>query len=205
MQRNNDSKKRKSNYNKNRTCYRSSDGRYYCYEYWDADANRTVTQQFEVGKDISEEWTIFLDETDHDEDLNDRYEGELRDPLFDKKVGDYKTDPESEDAVDPWEKLSKKSDSLEEALFAEPEKVNPQAVLVRKVIEESCTKSQQDFYFDHFGMGIQLEEMRQREAAQTGKLPTSAAMTNRKNKIIEKAAKSLGVERVKRHKYPTKD
>lgn len=47
--------------------------------------------------------------------------------------------------------------------------------------------------------------MRQAEAEQTGKLPSSAAMTNRKNKIIDKVAKSFGVERVKRHAYPKKD
>ena len=46
--------------------------------------------------------------------------------------------------------------------------------------------------------------MRQTEADQTGKLPSSAAMTNRKNKIIDKVAKSFGVERVKRHSYPKK-
>lgn len=202
---NNETKKRKSNYNEKRTCYRSSDGMYYCYKYWDADAKRMVTQQLEVGKDISEELTIFLDETDREHDLNDRYQNELRDSLFEKKLRDYKADPEDEEAVDPWEKLSRKNDSPEARLFAERKSENPQAVQVRKVIDEDCTKSQQDFYFDHFGMEIQLEEMRQREAAQTGKLPTAAAMTNRKNKIVDKAAKALGTTRVKRHKYPKKD
>ena len=76
---------------------------------------------------------------------------------------------------------------------------------MRRIIEEECTESQQDFFFEHFGKGTQLEEMRQAEAEQMGKLPSSAAMTNRKNKIIDKAAKSFGVERVKRHKYPKKD
>lgn len=55
---------------------------------------------------------------------------------------------------------------------------------MRRVIDENCTESQQDFYFEHFGASTQLEEMRQTEAAQTGKLPSSAAITNRKNKII---------------------
>lgn len=87
-------------------------------------------------------------------------------------------------------------------MFAEPE--NPQAVQVRRVIDEECTESQQDFFFEHFGVGTQLEEMRQTEAERTGKLPSSAAMTNRKNKVIDKVAKSFGVERVKRHQYPKK-
>ena len=50
-------------------------------------------------------------------------------------------------------------------------------------------------------MSKSLEEIRQAEAVKTGKLPTSAAMTNRKNRIIDKVAKALGVEREKRRLY----
>lgn len=200
----NDSKKRKSGFNPNRTCYLTADGKYYCYERWDDDAKRVVTQRLEVGKDLSLELTIMLDESDYDMDLQDRYEGELRDSLFDAKVNSYKADPENEDAVDPWDTLADKSGSPEDVMFAEPEPENPQAAQVRRVIDEECTEAQQDFFFEHFGEGMQLEEMRQAEAEQTGKLPSSAAMTNRKNKIIDKVAKSFGVERVKRHSYPKK-
>ena len=205
MQRNNDSKKRKSGFNPNRTCYLTADGKYYCYERWDDDAKCVVTQRLEVGKDLSLELTIMLDESDHDMDLQDRYESELRDPLFDAKVNSYKADPDNEDAVDPWDMIADKGGSPEDAMFAEPEPENPQAVEARRVIDEECTESQQDFFFEHFGMGTSLEDMRQAEAERTGKLPSSAAMTNRKNKIINKAAKAFGVERVKRHKYPEKE
>lgn len=205
MQRNNDSKKRKSNYNLNRTCYLTADGKFYCYERWDDDAKCVVTQRLEVGKDLSVELTIMLDESDHDMDLQDRYEGELRDPLFDAKVNSYNADPDNEDAVDPFDTLDDKSGSPYDVLFAEPEPENPQVAQVRRVIDEECTEAQQDFFFEHFGKVTQLEKMRQAEAAETGKLPSSQAMTNRKNKIIDKVAKSLGVERVKRHKYPKKD
>ena len=92
---------RKSGFNPNRTCYLTADGKYYCYERWDDDAKCVVTQRLEVGKDLSLELTIMLDEFDHDMDLQDRYEGELRDPLFDAKVNSYKADPDNEDAVDP--------------------------------------------------------------------------------------------------------
>jgi hypothetical protein len=204
MQRNKDSKKRKSGFNPNRACYLSSDGKYYCYEYWDDDAKRMVTQKLEVGKDLSVELTLILDSSDHDTDLNERYESELRDPLFDTKVKSYNADPNNEDAVDPWDTLTDKSSTLEDTLFSEPEPENPQVVETRRVIDEECTESQQDFFFEHFGMGTSLEDMRQAEAERTGKLPSSAAMTNRKNKIINKAAKVFGVERVKRHKYPEK-
>lgn len=201
----NETKKRKSNYNPNRTCYLTADGKYYCYERWDYDAKCVVTQKLEVGKDLSLELTLYLDESDHEMDLQDRYEDELRDSLFEAKVGSYKANPDDEDTIDPWDTLSDKSGSPEDILFAEPETENPQIAQVRKVIDENCTESQQNFFFEHFGEGKQLEEMRQAEAEQAGKLPSSAAMTNRKNKIIDKVAKSLGVKRVKRHKYPKKD
>lgn len=204
MSKSNDSKKRKSGFNPNRTCYLTADGKYYCYECWDDDAKCVVTQRLEVGKDLSLELTIMLDESDHDMDLQDRYEGELRDPLFDAKVNSYKADPDNEDAVDPWDTFADKGGSPEDAMFVEPEPENPQVEQVRRVIDEECTEAQQDFFFEHFGEGTQLEEMRQAEAEQTGKLPSSAAMTNRKNKIIDKVAKSFGVERVKRHSYPKK-
>lgn len=119
MQRNNDSKNRKSRFNPNRTCYLTADGKYYCHERWNDDAKCVVTQRFEVGKDLSVELTIMLDESDHDMDLQNRYEGELRDLLFDAKVNSYKADPDSEDAVDPWDTLADKGGSPEDAMFAE--------------------------------------------------------------------------------------
>lgn len=138
-------------------------------------------------------------------DLNDRYQDELRDSLFDAKIKSYKSDSDDEDAVDPWDMLADKSSSPEDILFAESETENPQVAHVRKVIDENCTESQQKFFFEHFGMGKQLEEMRQAEAEQAGRLPSSQAMTNRKNKIVDKVAKALGVERIKRRKSSKKD
>ena len=198
--------KYKAHYNPNRECYITADGKYLCYNTTDLETKRPTTLRYEIGKDgITEELTFFIDEINYQQDLSDRYENELRDPLFDAKVNSYKVDPDNEDAVDPWDMIADKSSSPENAMFAEPEQENPQAAQVRRVIDEECTESQQDFFFEHFGEGTQLEEMRQAEVRQTGKLPSSAAMTNRKNKIIDKVAKSFGVERVKRHKYPKKD
>ena len=193
---------RKSKYNPNRSSYLTADGKYYCYEYWDPEADRIVTQQFEVGKDLSVELTVILDEADHDADLTERYETELRDPLFDTKVATYEKSRKTEDAVSPWDTLSAAPDDSDDE--ADVDEADPMIEQVRRIIEENCTEAQQKFFFEHFGMGMQLEEMRQAEAQQTGKLPTAAAMTNRKNKIIDKVAKALGVERVKRHSYPKK-
>ena len=205
MSKSNETKKRKSGFNPNRTCYLTADGKYYCYEYWDPETKRVVTQKLEVGKDLSLELTIYLDESDHDMNLQDRYEGELRDPLFEAKLNSYNADPDNEDAVDPWDTLADKSGNPEDAMFTEMEQENPQVAEVRRIIDEECTEAQQDFFFEHFGMGKQLEEMRQAEAEKTGKLPTAQAYTNRKNKILDKAAKALGVERIKRRKSSKKD
>lgn len=152
MSKSNDLKKRKGGFNPNRTCYLTADGKYYCYERWDDDAKCVVTQRFEVGKDLSVELTIMLDESDHDMDLQDRYEGELRDPLFDAKVRS-KANSDDEDAADPWDTLADKGGSTEEALFAEPEPENPQVAQVRRVIDEDCTEAQQDFFFRAFRRG----------------------------------------------------
>ena len=202
----NETKKRKSGFNPKRGCYFTADGKYYCYERWDDEKKCIVTQKLEVGKDLSLELTIVLDESDHNMDLQDRYEGELRDPLFEAaKVNSYKADPNDEEAVDPWDTISAKGSNPEDSIFSEPEPENPLAAQVRRVIDEDCTEAQQNFFFEHFGMETQLEQMRQAEAEKTGKLPSSQAMTNRKNKIIDKTAKVLGVERIKRRKSSKQD
>ena len=48
----NETKKRKSGFNPNRTCYLTADGKYYCYERWDDDEKCVVTQRLEVSKDL---------------------------------------------------------------------------------------------------------------------------------------------------------
>ena len=198
MQKNNATKNRESSYNPNRSCYLTTDGQKYCYEVWDAEAKRTVTIELEVGKDVSVEIAAFLDASDHAHDLNDRYESELRDPLFAAKVNRFKAEPGNEDEVNPWDTLADKRSSVEAVLFPEPEPENPEIVLVRRVIDEECTEAQQDLIFRHFGMCQQLETIRQAEARQTGKLPPSSRMTKRKNKILDKVARALGVQRAKR-------
>jgi len=206
MRNNNDPEQCKSGYNPDRTCYLSADGKYYCYDIWDSAGRTKTTLKLEVGKDgLTKELTLFLDKSDHEADLTGRYEKELRDPMFEAKVAGYYVDPDSEDAVDPWDTLPDTSSSPENVLFAEDEPESPDAAKVRRVIEAACGETRQDFFFAHFGSGIQLEEMRQTKAVQTGKLPTLAAMTSRKNKILGKVAKSLGAERVKHHRHPQKD
>lgn len=201
MKKRNKNAKRKSFYNDNRDCYLSVDGKHYCYRTWDETGKHSVIQKFEVGKDLSVDVTVFLDESDHDMDLNDRYADEWRNDLFDAKVTNYDANSYDGDDTNPWNTIADKGGSPEDVLFAESVSDNPQVALVRQVIEEKCTESQQNFFHEHFGMKKQMEEMRQEEAALTGKLLSQAAMTKRKNKIIDEVANALGVERVKRCKH----
>ena len=200
---NNASLQRKSKFDPNRDCYLSKDGRYYCYRYYDVDTGEMRTNRIEVGKDVSVEWTIFLDESDHEIDLADRYADEQRDGDFQAQTRKYAIsiipddyDGKKKGGIDPWETIG--GNSVEDIVFASPKSENPQVALVREVIDEKCTEAQQELFFSHFGECRQLESIRQEEAAVTGKLPSQVAMTNRKNKILDKVAKLLGVERVKR-------
>ena len=119
--------------------------------------------------------------------------------LFEKKKEKY-IDVNNDYALDPWDSIDETSSSAEDCFFAEPEPDNAHAAKIREVIENECTEAQKDFFYMHFGLQMQLETIRRAEAAKTGKLPSAPAMTCRKNKIIDKVAKTLGVNRVKRIK-----
>ena len=179
--------------------YISADGKYYCYQYWDEDRKRDVTVSLEVGKDLSEDITIVLKDMDHDQHLNDRYAREQRDALFDAKANRCWANSNGE-GVDSWNKVGTNSGNPEALLFSEPEAENDNVAVVRHIITEDCTTSQQELFFAHFGEQAQLEKIRQAEAKKTGKLPTAQAVTNRKTKILKKIAKALGIEPIKRHK-----
>lgn len=207
MQGYNDFSRKKAWEDPNCPCFLSEDGKYYCYRVWDSELKRVVIEKHEVGKgEYTEDITLILADTDHDHYLNERYQNELKDPLFQKKLSDREGlgNAEGEDAPDPWDDRRLSSKGPEDTLFAEPEKENPQVAKVREVLETQFTDAQKDFYYDHFGMQKQLEEMRQAEEKDTGKLVTNSAMNNRKNKMLDKVAKALGTTRVKRHKYSKK-
>ncbi len=192
-----DSKNRKSGYNPNRKNYFTADGKYYCYMKWDDELKREVPAKYEAGKEIPLEVTFILDELDYLEDLNDRYENELKDPLFERKVDAYKDNPDAEESINPWDTISDKCNSPEDILFAEPVPENPQIKEIHRIVEEDCTEKQKDLFYSHFRMNIQLEELRKEEAEQTGREVSKQAFTNRKNKIIDKVATFLGTERMK--------
>ena len=83
---------------------------------------------------------------------------------------------------------------------------NPDLAKVRKSVDEDLTDDQRDLYYDHFGIGKQLEEIRQEEVAESGKDKSLQSVLNRKNKIIAKVAhRAFGAEPVKRNKTKKED
>lgn len=202
MPKSKENKKRKSGYNPSRPCYLSSDGKYYCYRQWDDNIKQEVEVRYEVGKgDFTIEWTLFLDETDYEQDQVDRKEEDLKDKVFEARRKRYESDPNAEDAVDPWDTIPDKGADPAEAVDAEEEQENPDIAKVREVVDTQFTDDQQELFFSHFGEGKQLEQIRQEEVAESGKEKTLQSVLNRKNKMIKKVAKqAFGVEPVKRRK-----
>ena len=195
----------RAQYNPDRECYISADGKYVCYDTWDSDQKKIVTIKIEVGKDgVTEELTYLIDDLNYDMDLSDRYYDEAKDPLFEAKRQKYESDPEGDEAVDPWETVSRPQDDPGYMPDEQPE--NPDLAKIRRSVDEDLTDAQRDLYYDHFGMGRQLEEIRQEEVADSGKDKSLQSVLNRKNKIIAKVAhRAFGAEPVKRKKTRKED
>lgn len=113
----------------------------------------------------------------------------------------YQANPDADGAVDPMENLSRPEDDPAYRYSHDEPEESPECKKVREYVDTELTPDQQNLYHDHFGAQQQLEEIRQREAGETGKMVSSSAMTNRKNKIVGRIAKNVfHTTPVKRHK-----
>lgn len=191
-QRNNATPNRKSHYNPNRNCYMTKDGRY-AYITWDREHNLNVTHYLEVGKNgVTEELLIFLDEDDHDTDLQDRYDGENADYSFQNKQLAYSKNQDDEKATDPINEIVDKNADPFDFLFPEEEVPNEQLLQLISAMEK-LTDAQRDLIYDHFGARKTLEEIRQEEITSTGKYVSQQAFSNRLKKIITRLCKEFDV------------
>ena len=199
-------KKRTSSYDQNRQCYMAKDGTAYYYERWSEEQGRYERIPLTVGKDgITEEIILLLDSMDREEDLNNRYANDNKDPNFEAKRERFESDPSGDDVVNPWDTISSKSNDPTEIFFGEKEKEKPDIAKVRKVIDTKCNERQENLFYAHFGEGRQLEEIRKEEVAATGKEKKLQAILNVKNDIIRKVADEFGVAPVKRRKTRKKE
>lgn len=179
---------RKSRFNANRNCYRTRDGRY-AYITWDDEQRRNVTHYLEVGKDgVTEEMLIFLDEDDHDVDLQERYDTENADYAFQNKQASHDCDPAK--ISDPLTEIVDKDADIFASLFPAEESVDETMAQLIAAMDK-LTDAQHDLIYEHFGARKTLEEIRQAEIAATGKEITQQAVSNRLKKIITRLCKEL--------------
>jgi len=175
MKKNNKHFDRKSKYNKERSSYLDSSFNY-VYEH---DGKREIIPYRDELRELFE----YLDESDHEMDLQDRRERENRIleimttedkntsalKIVERVVDEYCTEissSESEESADDF-KLE-----FEEWITTLPD-------------------SQQDLIYKHFGMGMSFEEIRLEEE-RNGKYVTKQAIHNRWKKIQEKIKKKFG-------------
>ena len=200
----NESKKRRSSFSKKRPCYMADDGTAYFYEWLNPETNRYERIPLTVGRDgITEEIILLLDSMDHAEDLNNRYEDDLKDPDFEMERDAYERNPCGMDiGGDPFAKIIREENDPANIVCKEKQETqeNPDITRVREIINTKCNVRQQDLFFAHFGEGKQLEQIRQEEVAATGKEKSRQAILNVKNDVIRKVAKAYGVTPAKRRK-----
>jgi len=189
---------RRSTYNANRSCYLSKDGKFYCYEVWDPDGRRNVTQKLEIGKDLSVELTILLDDYDHDWDLQDRRESENADYSFQNQQK-RQADDDFEDGFDtpPIENIADPKADIEAQLFPEDKPVDSRVAKAEKFVETELSEDQRNLFYAHMGEKKFLEDIRREEEAASGKKVTKQAVHNRWDRILTKACKHFNVEKPK--------
>lgn len=183
---------RQAGFNANRDHYANEDCTEYTYVY--PDGTKEVLRVGEKMKDgtvITRELIITLDSLDVIQDKNDEDYGRL----VDKRYQGFDPCDEQGEDFNPWATLNETKHEDDE-----PEEESVEKRKLRLMVENDLTENQQDFYYTHFGLQVQLETIREEEKTITGREVTHQALSNRKNKIINKGAKVLGVKRVKRRK-----
>ena len=177
----------------------------------DVDTQAAATIKIEVGKPyigsdgkehiLDADITYFLDDMFCEDDMSDRRYQDMKGRRFEAKRTQYQANPDADGAVDPMENLSRPEDDPAYRYSHDEPEESPECKKVREYVDTELTPDQQNLYHDHFGAQQQLEEIRQREAGETGKMVSSSAMTNRKNKIVGRIAKNVfHTTPVKRHK-----
>lgn len=181
--------------NGNGASYLSEDGRHYCYTRWDVEEKCFVTEMLEIDAEIADDMAVELSASDDSIDLNDRYQRDLLDSLYLAKLNNHQMRPDQSAIVNLLEEIADSKGSIEDVLMPDEEVEDPRILVIRNVIQNLCTESQQNLFYDFYGMCKQLTTIRAEEAAQTGNPVSEPAMSKRKKRIIEKCAKALDVKR----------
>ncbi len=187
-----DTLKRTSHYSANRRNYISPDGSY-VYWHWDDELKKEVPMYLTPGKDgVTQEWLIFLDEADNDEDLQDRYAEENADYGFRNRQA--QREDENADSAESADMIPAKNGDPLDLLCAEEPTANPQLEQLVSFMDK-LTPAQRDLIYDHFGALKQFTEIRDDENAADGTDKSVQSVFNRMDKILTRACKEFGVEK----------
>ncbi len=183
-----ETKKRKSKYNKNRSCYMAESGAY-IYEVIDIDTGAVIKERFVPESDEAAEVVIWLDEDDHQQDLSRRYDEENLDwGMENKRVRFERDTTEEEFDEDPLYQLNSNMCIPGASLFDEEETEDPRILKLREFMKE-LTDDQINLIYDLFGNLKTLREIAEESVKPDGTHPTEQAIYGREQKIIKRLRK----------------
>ena len=183
-----ETKKRKSKYDKNRSCYMAEDGSY-VYEVVDLDTGAVRKERFVPEGEDTAELVIWLDEEDHQQDLARRYEEENLDWEMENKRARFEkgtTDDEFDE--DPFYQITSNMGIPGASLFEEEKTEDPRIVKLREFMKE-LTDDQVNLIYDLFGNLKTLREIAEESVKPDGTHPTEQAIYGREQKILKRLRK----------------
>lgn len=203
MKRKNDSLPfdKKSHFNDSRDSYVDENGNY-VYTRWVKRSNGRWEREVAATIPFSEETKdiiILLDRSDHDFDLQERYDEENADYGIRNQRSNAHGNPEDEDSFDsdPIENIADTSGDPYSQLYPSEQPSDPKVREMETFIRTELTEEQQALLFAHYGEGKFLEDIRREEEAATGKKVTKQAVHGRWDRIVAKACRHFGVEKPK--------
>lgn len=183
-----ETKKRKSKYDKNRSCYMTEDGSY-VYEIVDIDTGAVRKERITPEDENTAELVIWLDEDDHQQDLRRRYDEENLDwEMENKRARFEKSTTEDEFDEDPFSQITSTMSIPGASLFNGEEAEDPRIVKLREFMKE-LTDDQVNLIYDLFGNLKTLREIAEESVKPDGTHSTEQAIYGREQKILKRLRK----------------
>lgn len=183
-----ETRKRKSKYDPNRTCYMAGDGSY-VYEFIDIDTGAVRRERITSEDESTAEFVIMLDEDDHQQDLRRRYDEENLDwEMENKRARFAKGTTEDEFDEDPFSQIKSSMGIPGASLGDEDKTEDPRIVKLREFMKE-LTDDQINLIYDLFGNLKTLREIAEDSVKPDGTHPTEQAIYGREQKILKRLRK----------------
>ncbi len=183
-----ETRKRRSKYDKNRSCYMEEDGSY-VYEVVDLETDAVRKERFVPEDEKTAELVIWLDEDDYQQDLRHRYDEENLDwEMENKRARFVKGTTEDEFDEDPFYQIKSNMSIPGASLSDEEETEGPRIVKLREFVKE-LTDDQFDLIYDLFGNLKKHREIAEESVKPDRTHPTEQAIYGREQKILKRLRK----------------